>query len=472
MGFNPFRGRQAGNADNKQAPMGLRGYNWEEAISSLAKTPDMSDRAFADAMGPYSKDNKICDDVRKVHRYRDAARQELSRRARARRVEEEQREGHEERITDGTASASQQPPQNNKPGFFARMFGERKQGQAVTQPVPEKEEAASTIKQVQHGNMTLITFAPDELLRQVEDRRNSVSFDLSGTAKFMENFNQLWSWFGPLLFAAGTIGEIFLVLWSRQTEQSYFAAFSIIAVSMIAEGTLLAISFSAKRLRNRADKRAAGWSDKERHKLNVLKRFWFLLMLCVAATQIAFVIAQTKPDGIGIAGLWVIAIVRAFSAGVADAYTAFVSEEKPTTGDKALDQTEQEGLFTSKLLTQKAKDVELLNAGAIKVQETGMEASERQKRLEAEARMREDRMNTQVEMERLQNIAKIESIRQEHEQKILIDRMRNSAMQAIFDPDMDPAKRTQIITMLTSLMGATRSLPQGHVESITEEKGL
>ncbi|MGH2505797.1 MAG: hypothetical protein ACRDHZ_00020 [Ktedonobacteraceae bacterium] len=469
MGFNPFKGRQKDGGAGKAPEFG---YNWEEAIAALGKTPDMSDRAFADAMGAHSWSNQICDDVRKVHRYRNAARQEISKRAHAQQVKEEQKEAHEERIADGTVSVPRQPAQNNKPGFFAQMFSGRKQAQTATQAPPQEKEAASGVKEVQHGNMTLISFSPEELLHQVEDRRNSVSFDLSGTAKFMENFNQLWSWVGPLLFAAGTIGEIFLVLWSRQTEQSYFAAFSIIAVSMIAEGTLLAISFSAKRLRNRADKRASGWSDKERHKLNVLKRFWFLLMLCVAATQIAFVIAQTKPDGIGLVGLWVIAIVRAFSAGVADAYTAFVSEEKPTTGDKALDQTEQEGLFTSKLLTQKAKEVELLNAGAIRVQEVGMEASERQKRQAAEARMREDRLNTEMEMDRLLNIAKIENIKQEHQQKILIDRMRNSSMQAIFDPDMDPQKRIQIITMLTNLMGTMRELPPGHIDSIDEEGGL
>src|SRR6266568_5816037 len=82
-----------------------------------------------------------------------------------------------------------------------------------TGPLTGQTPGASGMQQVQHGNLTLATFSPEELLRQVEERRNSVSFDLSGTARFMDNFNQLWSWTGPILFGLGTIGEIFVVLW-------------------------------------------------------------------------------------------------------------------------------------------------------------------------------------------------------------------------------------------------------------------
>ncbi len=311
---------------------------------------------------------------------------------------------------------------------------------------------------VQNGKVSLITFSPEELLRQVEERRSSVSFDLSGTAKFMDTFNQVWSWAGPILFALGTIGEIFLVLWERQKVQGWFTGFTIVAVSMIAEGTLLAISFSSKRLRNRADKRSSGWTDKEKHKLDVLKRFWLALALGVAATQVAFVVAQTNPSDIGTAGVWMIAIVRSLAALVADAYTAFVSEEKPTTGELAIDQQDKETEFTSKLLEQKALEVEILNAGAIKVQEVGIEAE-----------MRQDRMNTQKEVAQLQNKAQIDTMKSEQEQKVLIDRMRNSAMRAIFDPDMPPDQRQAIIGMLTGLMGATRELPPPGRTIVTEE---
>ncbi len=322
---------------------------------------------------------------------------------------------------------------------------------------PLNNANASTVKTVQTGNVSLITFSPEELLQQVEERRSSVSFDLSGTAKFMDNFNQVWSWAGPILFALGTIGEIFLVLWERQKRQDWFTGSTIVAVSMIAEGTLLAISFTAKRLRNRADKRSTGWTDKEKHKLEVLKRFWFALAIGVAATQIAFVVAQTNAGDIGALGVWIIAIVRSLAALVADAYTAFVSEEKPTSGELAIEQQDKETEFTKKLLEQKATEVETLNAGALKVQEVGIEAD-----------MKQDRMNTQRELAHMQNQAQIETMKDEQAQKVMIDRMRNSAMRAVFDPDMDPKERQQIINMLTGLAGATKQLPPAST-TIAEE---
>ena len=311
----------------------------------------------------------------------------------------------------------------------------------------------SGVRQVQHGELSLITFSGEELLKKVEDRRSRVSFDLSGTAKFMDNFNQVWSWAGPILFALGTIGEIFLVLWQRQKHQDWFTGGTIVAVSMIAEGTLLAISFTAKRLRNRADKRSTGWTDKEKHKLDVLKRFWFALAIGVAATQVAFVVAQTNPTDIGTTGVWLIAIVRSLAALVADAYTAFVSEEKPTTGELAIEQQDKETEFTKKILEQTAVEVETINAGAIKVQEVGIEAE-----------MRQDRMNTQKEIAQMQNRAQIESMKEEQRQKVLIDRMRNSAIRAIFDTEMDPEERQQILGTLTALASATKKqLPPGKI---------
>jgi len=325
------------------------------------------------------------------------------------------------------------------------------------QPLTSDTSNGTGVRQVQHGELTLITFSGEELLKKVEERRNRVSFDLSGTAKFMDNFNQVWSWAGPILFALGTIGEIFLVLWQRQKQQDWFTAATIIAVSMIAEGTLLAISFTAKRLRNRADKRSTGWTDKEKHKLEVLKRFWLALAIGVAATQIAFVVAQTKSTDIGPGGVWIVAIVRSLAALVADAYTAFVSEEKPTSGELAIEQQDKETQFTKKILEQTAVEVETINAGAIKVQEVGIEAE-----------MRQDRMNTQKEIAKLQNQAQIETMQEEQRQKVLIDRMRNSAMRAIFDPEMPPEQRKAIIGMLTGLMGATKELPPGGT-TITEE---
>jgi len=306
--------------------------------------------------------------------------------------------------------------------------------------------------------VSLITYSPEELLQQVENRRASVSFGLTGTARFMDNYNQMWSWAGPILFAFGTIGEIFIVLWERQRVQNWFTGFTIVAVSMIAEGTLLAVSFASKRLRNRAERRSTGWTDQEKHKLDTFKKFWVALAIGVALTQIAFVVAQTDPKDIGTGGVWAIAIIRSLVALVADCYTAFASEEKPTSGEVALEVADQEIQFTRKLLDQKALEVTTLNAGAIAVQEVGIKAE-----------MAQDKMNTQKEIEQLQNQAQIETMKTQHEQMVLFDRMRNSAMRAIFDPEMPDHERQKVISTLSALMHTTHQLPPAGGTTVTEE---
>jgi hypothetical protein len=250
--------------------------------------------------------------------------------------------------------------------------------------------------------------------------------------------------------------------------QDWFTGFTIVAVSMIAEGTLLAISFTAKRLRNRADKRSSGWTDKERGKLQTLKYFWGALALGVAATQVAFVVAQTDPKDIGVGAVWTIAIVRSLAALVADCYTAFVSEEKPTSGELAIEQQDKETQFTRRLLEQQAMEVEMLNAGAIKVQEVGIDAEMRQDLLNTQKELAKIRSETQKEIERLQNEALIENMRTDHKQKAIMDRIRNSAVRAVFDSEMDPEERQQIISMLTGLANTTKKIAPPNT-IVTEE---
>ncbi len=415
MGFfkNPFKGRQPGVTTPPS--WGIHppfpGYNWEDSVLAIKRDPAISDEAFAAIMGINTTNGFSAKESPIVQNYKGAALREAIRQIKLEDLRNPQPEGEEQ---------SQLPSREPNTGPLAN---------ASTPPQPP----SPAVKQVEHGSVTLVTFSPEELLRQVEERRSRVSFDLSSTARFMDNFNQVWSWAGPILFALGTIGEIFLVLWERQRVQSWFVGFTIIAVSLITEGTLLAISFTAKRLRNRADTRSSGWTDKEKRKLEVLKRFWLALALGVAA--------------------------RAIAALVADCYTAFVSEEKPTSGELALEQQDKETEFTKKLLDQKALEVETLNAGTIRVQEVGIEAE-----------MRQDRLNTQKKIARMQNQAQIDAMKAEQEQKTVIARMQNSAMRAVFDPEMPEAQRQQILNMLTGLMGATRNLPPPGSTTVTEER--
>ncbi len=70
----------------------------------------------------------------------------------------------------------------------------------------------------------------------------------------------------------------------------------------------------------------------------------------------------------------------------------------------------------------------------------------------------------------MQNQAQIDAMKAEQEQKTVIARMQNSAMRAVFDPEMPEAQRQQILNMLTGLMGATRNLPPPGSTTVTEER--
>jgi hypothetical protein len=341
-----------------------------------------------------------------------------------------------------------------KQGIGRRLFGNQ---QNAATPAPPPTPTTPGVQPIQSGNVRLITYSPEEVLQQVEERRASVSFDRSKTAAFMDNFSQHWSWIGPIIFALGTIGEIFVVLWGRQRVQDLLAGSSIIAVSMLAEGTLLAVSFSSKRLRNRADKRSTGWTPRETKKLATLKTFWVVLGLGVAATQFAFILAQTRPDFIGTMGVIAIAVVRSLVALIADCYTAFASEEAPTTGEQALEVADKELEFTNKLLAQKAVEVEVLNKGAVKVQEI-VNAME----------MAQENQRTQMELDRMENQGKIETKRALQENAAMLNRMQNSALRAVFDPQMPDDERHKVLTMLNALMGAQNQLPAS--TKVVEEK--
>jgi len=291
------------------------------------------------------------------------------------------------------------------------------QSQPPVQPDTDDTTTSSTtpppvLNRVQSGNISLVTYSPEESLMQVQEARDKVAFGQSPVQSFMANFTQYWSLIGPFLFAIGTIGEIFLVLWERQIKQSYFAGFVIIIVSVIAEGGLLAVSFSSKLLRNRADKRPSGWTPKEVAKLKDIKVIWWLLSVGVAATQVAFVMSQTKSDDIGGPwGLVAIALVRSAVALVADYYTAYISEEKQTSAEMALEIQDQQTAFTDKMLSRKETEITILNNGSIRVQDAAQKAALQQERNEAQAEMDRDTMRTERELLRLENENKIEKMK-------------------------------------------------------------
>lgn len=467
MGFNPFRGRQAGNTGNKQAPMGLHGYNWEGAVVALRKTPDMSDRAFADAMGPHSWSKKICDDVRKVHRYRDAVRQELSGRAIAQQVEEEQRKGHEERIADGTASAQATP---NKPGFFARLFGRDKSGRSeqVEQslnPPAQPAQPSNAPSKVDASQINLVNYTPEQLMQQVHTDLAGVDLAAPWPVRFKESFGEIWSVIGPMLLFAGTAGEVFFFIWNNISDTSaWWVALSVLVTVAVLECTFMVVSYQSDTMRNRMKTKQGGATDEDKKDLINHKVFWFILAVGVGVGQIAFLVVGMSAKLNNLNFLILFSVGRSVFTLAGDFYTAFIHSEKPTSGDRLKTRNKQRADLTNDLLKQKSLEVSLINDGVLDLRKKHMEAV-----------MRDEADKTELEMKRLENKSRIESRKILDDQARMFTNLGSGMMQALFDPKMDERERQKLLGVMQGFMSAAKYLPQTIVTEVKddeEERGL
>src|SRR6476646_6310241 len=177
---------------------------------------------------------------------------------------------------------------------IGRAVGSRKKDPVQPTTVSQTATIENPIKSSDTGTINLVQFSPEDLMIHVEQEISRVQFGWSRTTKWMENFSEFWSWMGPIILLAGTIGEVFLVLWLRQKDQSIPAGLSIVAVAMVLEGTFLTISYKAATIRNRAERRPGGPSELDRVKMKRQFFFWFALAIGVCATQVIFVVAQTR----------------------------------------------------------------------------------------------------------------------------------------------------------------------------------
>lgn len=329
----------------------------------------------------------------------------------------------------------------------------QQQGQAAP-PKLERDQG--------QGELNLVNYSPEELVQQVDAQLSRVQFGWTFNTKFMENFSEVWAVVGPIILLLGTIGEVFLVLWLRQKAQDILAGMSIVAVAAVLEGTFLAVSYKAATMRNRAEKRDGGPSELDRVKLKRQFRFWIALASGVCATQIIFIAAQTKSDGIGLYGVWIFAILRSVFTLTADGYTAFAHEEKPTDGDRAEEEREQRAKLAERFLAQKNREIDVLNEGILKLRET-----------HTEAKIKEDKQDTRLKVERLQNKAQVTALTMQQEQATMFAQLGANMMRALFDPSMDEDSRQKLLSTMQGFMSAANALPESsrtlHVDSVREE---
>jgi hypothetical protein len=348
---------------------------------------------------------------------------------------------------------------------LGRLFGRRKDPAQATPANLSQTATASTSTfsqgpslQSSNGSLNLVNYSPEELVQHVEHSLSRVQFGWSRTAKWMEGFSEFWSWMGPLVLLAGTIGEVFIVLWTRQKVQDILAGMSIVAVALVLEGTFLAVSYKAARIRNRAERNPGGPTDLDKKKLQRQFFFWFALALGVCATQIIFIVAQTKDEGIGQYGVWAFAGLRAFFTLVADGYTAFAHEEHPTTGQKALEEQEQRADLAKKFLTQKKQEVSIINEGIQEVRAIAIKAQ-----------MEDLEQKTLLEVKQLESKSRVETLRTQQEQATMFTNLSGNMMRALFDPSLPEGDRDRLLGTMQGFMSAMKYLPQPQTVRIEEE---
>lgn len=344
---------------------------------------------------------------------------------------------------------------------LGRLFGKQKDPDQAPANLSQTATISSgpSLQSTDGNKLTLVNYSPEELVQHVEHSLSRVQFGWSRTAKWMEGFSEFWSWMGPLVLLAGTIGEVFIVLWTRQKVQDVLAGMSIVAVALVLEGTFLAVSYKAARIRNRAERNPGGPTNLDRKKLQRQFFFWFALAMGVCATQIIFIVAQTNDQGIGKYGVWAFAGLRAFFTLVADGYTAFAHEEHPTTGQKALEEQEQRAELARKFLDQKEQEVATINRGVQKVRDIAVKAQ-----------IEDLDQRTMLEVKQLESTSRVEALRTQQQQATMFTSLSGNMIRALFDPSLPEGDRDRLLGTMQGFISAMKYLPEPQRQTVRIEE--
>lgn len=327
--------------------------------------------------------------------------------------------------------------------------------QTVVLPVSQSNSNKQTSALSAGGDdLKLVNYTPEQLMSQVQGRLSRVQFGWTRFTKFMENYGEWWAVLGPIILLAGTIFEVFEVLWTRQKQQDLITGLGIVAVSFALEGTFLAVSYKASAIRNRAERKVNGPEPLDKKKIQRQAIFWFGLAFGVAATQVMFVLSNTMiadaktPNGIPIGALWTFAIVRSTLTLAGDAYTAFAHEEKPTTGEQATTELAEEGKISALLLKQTGDNVALINEQTVRLHA---------KQMTAEVEL--DNIKTESILKKAENQNRINTMRAQSEQAEMFTKLGTGIIRAMFDPDIDEASRNKILGSVSVFSEMAKQLP-------------
>ena len=324
-------------------------------------------------------------------------------------------------------------------------------------PLAPGGQGSPGFQKVKGGQLNLVNYSPEELMQHVETTLSTVHFGMSASTRFMETGASLWAVAGPAVLLIGTAGEVFYFIWQYTSAPAWWVAMSILATVVVLEATFMVVSWKSATIRNRAESRPGGSSDLDRAKLKRYRLTWFILAFGVGAGQVAFLVSAMDARLGSLVWLVLFAVVRTVMTLASDYYTAFVHEQKPTDGEEARQKQEQRAQLAAQLLRQKESEVTIINEGIIGLQ-----------RAHTDAEIKQDSLKTELEIKKLENTSRVETLRGMQEQATMFNRLGSSLMRALFDPELPDEQRDKILLTMQSFMSAGRQLPPPKT-SIEEE---
>jgi hypothetical protein len=317
------------------------------------------------------------------------------------------------------------------------------------------------LQENQGSQLNLVNYSPEQLLQHVEQTLSSVHFGMSLSRKIKENISEFWSVAAPIVLCSGTVGEVYFFIASNMAKGkdglSWWVVWSIIATIMALEVSFMVVSMKSDTIRNDLREKGGG-TDLEKKELRHHMIFWFILASGVAIGQISFLVVSLMAGLNNLPFLICFSIGRSVFTLAADFYVGFVHKAKPTTSEQAHMKLESRAKAAEKLLLQKSNEVKILNEGQLNLRQA-----------HAEAQVKDVKITTMLEVEKLQSKAQVDTLRTQQEQATMFTQLSNNMMRALFDPTLPDDQREKLLGTMQGFMSAMKQLPQPRVNRIEEE---
>ena len=319
------------------------------------------------------------------------------------------------------------------------------------------------------GDLNLVNYSSEELIKQVDDTLNRVQFGMSKSRRYMHFIGDIWANIAPWVLCIGTVGEVFAFLWISITTSTstttvngkpvthtttnnpeWWVIVSILATIVALEATFAVVSFKSAAIRGDGEHKPSGPTDEDKKTIQSYRVFWFLLAFFVGIGQVAFLISSTTQNfSAGATAFFIMfAIIRTIGTMVGDYYTAFAHKETPTTADQAKAERDERADMGAKMLHDASRQVTILNEGTLAVM-----------RAQTKGRIEQDELRTELTIKMMENQNRIDTMQSQAESAKLMSRMGNNLLRAAFDDQMSEQDRVRVLTSIHGLIKMNSDLP-------------